>query len=100
MDSRRIQRAFYEILRGARQPDELFSHRGFLIGFFALAIAAVMLGRRVPESATAAALITYVWAAGYVITKPRMSLRKYLLRTAGAFALLLTLWLCLRRYIT
>ena len=99
MGYQKIQRMFYEIVHEVRKPDELFSHRGFLIGFFVLVISAGMLGRRVPESATAAALVTYIWVAGYVITKPRMSFPNYLLRTVAAFAILLLIWLCLWRYI-
>ena len=95
----KIQRAFYEIVEEARKPDGLFSHRGFLAGFFALGISAAALGARVSEDAVAAALVAYVSIANYVITKPTMSFPRYLLRAAVFSAAILLLWLCLRQLI-
>jgi hypothetical protein len=97
MKYQKVQRAFYDIVEEVRKPDELFSHRGFLAGFFARAISAAALGRRVPEYAVTAALVTYVLIANYVVAKPTVSFPRYLLRTAVFSAALLLLWLCLRQ---
>ncbi len=95
----KVQRAFDEVAEEARNPDGLFSNRGFLAGFFALGVSAAALGGRAAGDAAAAAVVTYVLIANYVVTKPAVGFPRYLLRAAVSSAALLLLWLCLRRLI-
>jgi len=96
-----MRRALHEFVHEARSlgPDDLFSHRAFLIGFVTVCGLGALSARRVHEYVVLAAVIGYVWVAAYLIRRPKLSPLRYLLRAVTCSAIWLSLWLGLRRLI-